>query len=265
MSERDKIRQEQKIPKVGIPSGAICNVLLYDLFWTKGALDKAKEENRKPTPLDGLGCRMAIIDYFVGNEQKICIDYSDIKNIQFPCDIADVLGNITYAPIGAMEYLNIFRLTQTRGRGKAFGGYVTPTNDKNALYLYDLSFQTQFGSKDMLIPELYCKLNLGGFKADDFEELKGKVFEGYPILSVYRYIDMDYPKGTWTKSGKDWIMKEGAIKNQPVIFYTTWNRTAQKADLVGISKTYLNEETTVAIMEALRIRQKEKDTEKTPF
>jgi hypothetical protein len=265
--ESQEIRDQYRVPKVSIPSSIInptvCDLLLYDIIFTEAGSKRAKEENREPNLMDGFGVKMVVTDYYVGNDKFKCIDYSNIEDIKFPCDIVAADGSKEYCGINATEYMNIRRLTQKRS---PFGGFVVPQSEKHAAVLYDASFGIQYGTFDDELTRLLIELKIAKLKYTDFSDLKANPAITFPVLTVYRYLDWDYPRGSWSKNeitGK-WDLLPGSEKTQPKIVYSTYNRATKIADL-KVTQPRVSNETVLAIMEALRVRDKEKKDSSTPF
>lgn len=262
--DQEKLRREasqHKLQKVSIPNGAESYWLIYDITYTKSALAKADESLRPPNLLDGIAVKMACIGYVVDKKRKICIDYSDLENVKFPCDIVDeTTGEVTYMTgLTHTEYLTVQRLTS---KVSPYGGYNMPNSEKLCALLYDASFCRQFGREEFEL--LTCILNTKISPNLTWQDFASSGIEQgepeYPIIPAYRYIDMRYDSRDLIK-GKP---IEGAIK-RPVATLKVWNRAEGNDELKKVPTKWIPEKAAMAIMNAIVEREARKHAAINPL
>lgn len=249
-----------KMPKNSIPTTGetIVKSLIYDIDFTKTAKKVAAEQGRQPTIMDGVAVKFLHLHWWNtdkegNNTERQLVDYSDLSDVKFPCDIK-VGDEIDYCYITNEEYLNIARVTSKWG---IFGRYKRPSNLAEALIIYDASLSDQLGLKEKgIIADLILNLKLAPNLSDEDLDKVGMVRPTeikYPILNLYRYFD----KYT-DKTGKEQLKTS----------LTGYNRTAKKVDLSGNAE-WLDEQACLAIYKALIDREKARKEgtggEVTPF
>lgn len=248
-----------KMPKNSIPTTGetIVKSLIYDIDFTKTAKKVTAEQGRQPTIMDGLAVKFVHLHYWNTDSNKTpterqLVDYSDLSNVKFPCDIQ--IGDETeYCYITNEEYLNISRVTSKWGM---FGKYKRPSSIQETLVIYDASLSDQLGLKEKgTIADLIINLKLVPFLSD--EELKSvgiirPTEVKYPIINIYRYFD---------------IYEDKTGKKQMKVQLSGYNRAAKKADLGG-NVEWIDEQACLAIYKALTEREqkrKEDKSDNVPF
>ena len=184
-NEVKDLKQEKIV--VSLPSPCMVKAVIYDLDFTAKGKAAAANDDRPPTIMDGFTLKFAFTDALVGNDKRVLIDYSDLDNIKFPCDITDDKGKKHYCGIQYYETYGLYTL--------GFNGYNETTDVKSTAIVYDILFGRQFGKRGVLL-ELLAQQEFGGVTYDMFPEHleKPKSPVGFPHIYLNRTAGWKYGK-----------------------------------------------------------------------